>query len=252
MMRAPPPKAFENLRRVYRDLPTLEFSRRRRYPALMGHSAGEEDRTPFAPRRAPLEDDVVVLEPLTLDHVDPLWAAARTERDTYTLAPVPASREAMRARIDSQLADEAGGLSLPFAIRDRRNGVFVGATRYLAFERWPWPVGNPNRRRDGLPDAVEIGSTWLDPPAQRTAINTHAKSLLLGRAFDEWKVRRVTLKTDERNARSRRAIERLGARLDGLLRAHMPAADGGVRNTALYSILASEWPEVRTALAKRL
>jgi RimJ/RimL family protein N-acetyltransferase len=99
---------------------------------------------------------------------------------------------------------------------------------------------------------VEIGSTWLNPSAQRTAINTHAKFLLLGRAFDEWKARRVTLKTDERNARSRRAIERLGARLDGLLRAHMPAADGGVRNTALYSILASEWPEVRTALAKRL
>lgn len=232
--------------------PTLDRGARQGYVASMGHSAPEGARRPSRPERAPIEDGVVVLEPLTLDHVDPLWEAARTERDTYTLAPVPASREAMRSRVESQLADEAGGLSLPFAIRDRRSGLVVGATRYLAFERWPWPEGNPNKRDDGLPDAVEIGSTWLSRSAQRTAINTHAKFLLLGRAFDEWKARRVTLKTDERNVRSRRAIERIGARLDGLLRAHMPAADGGVRNTALYSILASEWPEVRMALARRL
>jgi N-acetyltransferase len=236
----------------YRDLATLEFGRRRRYAGWMGRSPGEGDRIPRVPGRALLEDGLVALEPLTLEHVDPLWAAARTERDTYAFASVPASREAMRARVDGQLADEACGLSLPFAIRDLRNGVVVGGTCYLAFERWPWPVGNPHRRDDGLPDAVEIGSTWLNPSAQRTAINTHAKFLLLGRAFDEWKVRRVTLKTDERNVRSRRAIERLGGKLDGLLRAHMPAADGSVRNTALYSILASEWPEVRTSLAKRL
>src|SRR5262245_54719120 len=92
----------------------------------MGHAAGEGDRMPFVAGRGPLEDDVVVLEPLTLDHVEPLWAAARTERDTYNLAPVPASGEAMRARVDSQLAEEAGGLSLPFAIRDRRSGAVCG------------------------------------------------------------------------------------------------------------------------------
>lgn len=99
-----------------------------------------------------------------------------------------------------------------------------------------------------MPDAIEIGWTWLAPSAQRTPVNTEAKHLMLALAFERWKVHRVTLKTDERNARSRANIERIGGKLDGILRAHMPASDGGVRNTAIYSIVASEWPVV----AKRL
>ena len=102
------------------------------------------------------------------------------------------------------------------------------------------------------PDAVEIGSTWLAPSAQRTAINTHAKLLMLTHAFEAWAVLRVTLKTDARNLRSRAAIERIGARFDGVLRAHMPAFDGGVRDTAFYSIVAVEWPELRRALLDRV
>ena len=199
-----------------------------------------------------LSDDVVVLEPLSLEHVADLWAAASEGRETYALTSVPASLGAMCDYVAAHLADQAGGGSLPFATRDRGSGRVVGATRYMNIERWTWPEENPYRRADGMPDGVEIGSTWLAPSAQRTAINTHAKYLMLGRAFDEWRVRRVTLKTDERNARSRAGIERLGARLDGVLRAHMPAFDGTVRNTAFYSILASEWPAVRAKLASRL
>ena len=189
----------------------------------------------FVPTRAPLADDVVALEPLTLDHVDGMWVAAQTGRETYGLTRVPDSREAMRDYVQGQIDEEARGARLPFATRDRRSGVIVGGTTFMTIERWAWPAGNPNRHDDGMPDALEIGSTWLNPSAQRTAINTHAKFLMLSRAFEEWKVRRVTLKTDERNTQSRSAIARLGAKFDGVLRAHMPAWDGGVRNTAFFS-----------------
>ena len=123
----------------------------------------------------------------------------------------------------------------------------------MTIERWKWTdAGNPlQRRRPEFADALEIGSTWLAKPAQRTAVNTHAKLLMLTHAFEVWEVRRVMLKTDARNVRSRNAIERLGAKFDGVLRAHMPAFDGGVRDTAFYSIVATEWPTVKAALAKR-
>ncbi len=203
------------------------------------------------PLPAPLGDSIVMLEPLALAHVEPLWDAASGDRATYGLTLVPASLEAMRAYVEAHLADQARGTSLPFATRDARTGRVVGSTRFMNIERWTWAPDNPLRRTDRMPDAVEIGSTWLTPSAQRTAINTRAKLLMLTRAFDEWKVRRVTLKTDARNSRSRRAIERLGARFDGVLRAHMPAFDGGVRDTAFYSILLDEWPAVRERLAAR-
>jgi len=101
-------------------------------------------------------------------------------------------------------------------------------------------------------DACEIGYTWLAPRAQRTLVNTEAKLLLLRHAFETWKCFRVTIKTDERNQRSRRAIERLGAKLDGLMRSFQPAADGKPRTTAYYTVLAQEWPQVQTALSGRL
>ena len=114
-------------------------------------------------------------------------------------------------------------------------------------ERWEWSRGGVH------PDAVEIGSTWLTASAQRTPINTEAKLLMLTHAFEVWEVLRVTLKTDARNARSRDAILRLGARFDGVLRAHMPAYDiAEPRDSAFYSILASEWPSVRDRLTASL
>jgi RimJ/RimL family protein N-acetyltransferase len=202
-------------------------------------------------RPVTLADDVVSLEPLTADHAQSLWEAASGPRETFLLTRVPASLEAARAYVDVALQEQACGVSVPFVTRDARSGKVVGSTRFMTIERWTWPPGHPMQRAPDCADAVEIGSTWLAPAAQRTAINTHAKLLMLAHAFEAWEVLRVTLKTDSRNLRSRAAIERIGARLDGALRAHMPGFDGAVRDTAFYSIVAGQWPAVRAALRGR-
>lgn len=199
-----------------------------------------------------LEGRHVSMVPLERGHLAPLLAAAREDRETYRLTHVPGSAVAMAAYIDAALADAAAGRALPFVHVRAADGQVVGSTRFGNIELWSWPEGSADARPPGCPDAVEIGWTWLAASVQRTAINTEAKLLMLGHAFDVWEVRRVTLKTDARNARSRAAIERLGARLDGILRAHMPAADGGARDSAVYSILRAEWPAVRERLAARL
>jgi RimJ/RimL family protein N-acetyltransferase len=186
---------------------------------------------------------------MTKEHVDGLLLAASARRDTYDLTLVPASAEAMHAYVELGLSDQARGVSIPFVTRDARTRRVVGSTRFMNIERWTWPPpGSPLQRTSEQADALEIGSTWLAQDAQRTAVNTHAKLLMLTHAFEGWEVRRVSLKTDSRNVRSRTAIERLGARFDGVLRGHMPAFDGDVRDTAFYSILAAEWPEVQTRL----
>src|SRR4051812_26647629 len=120
----------------------------------------------------------------------------------------------------------------------------------MTMERCPAPC-QPALPKDHKPDGVEIGSTWLAASAQRTAINSEAKLLMLRHAFETWGVHRVTLKTDARNQRSRDAIERLGAKLDGVLRAWQRAADDGPRDTAVFSILKAEWPLVRARLERR-
>jgi RimJ/RimL family protein N-acetyltransferase len=199
-----------------------------------------------------LSDDVVLLEPMSLGHVEDLHRAASGARDTFVLTRVPATHDETLAYVKTALDELLRGVSVPFVTRDVRGGRpgrVVGSTRFMTIERWTWPPAHASQQRPSTcADAVEIGSTWLAPQAQRTAINTHAKRLMLGHAFEAWEVRRVTLKTDARNARSRAAIERLGARLDGVLRAHMPGFDGAVRDTALYSILADEWPAVKARL----
>jgi len=195
----------------------------------------------------------VRLEPLSADHADALWAAvAHVPRETFALSCLPATPEEMRAYVAAALAGAATGAALPFATVDARAERVVGCTRFGNVERWTWSPGHAQQRGHDRPDAVEIGWTWLTPAAQRTAVNTEAKLLMLTHAFEGWGCHRVTLKTDARNVRSRTAIERLGAKLDGVLRAHLPAVDGGIRDTALYSILAAEWPAVKAALAARL
>jgi RimJ/RimL family protein N-acetyltransferase len=202
---------------------------------------------PFGP--VALADPVVALDPLGAGHEPALLRAASGSRDTYGLTRVPATAEETRAYVEVALDEQARGVSLPFATRDARTGRVVGSTRFMAIEHWKWPpVGSARQRGPGQVDAVEIGSTWLAPEAQRTAINTHAKLLMLTHAFEAWEVHRVTLKTDARNVRSRAAIERIGGRLDGVLRAHMPGFDGAVRDTAFFSILQAEWPAVRERL----
>ena len=203
-------------------------------------------------RPVTLWDPKVSLAPLTAAHADALWQTVSGPRDTFVLTRVPASLEAMRAYVELALEEQARGVSLPFVTRSAEDGQIVGSTRFLTIERWTWPPAHPMQRAPGCADAVEIGATWLAPAAQRTAINTHAKLLMLTHAFEAWEVLRVTLKTDARNLRSRAAIERIGARHDGVLRAHMPAFDGAVRDTAFYSIVASEWPAVKAKLASRI
>ena len=190
-----------------------------------------------------LRGSLVELRPLSLEHVEPLVAAA-SSRGSYRWTFVPEGAAAMRAYVEEALADAAAGRAVPFV--QMAAGEVVGATRFGNLERWRAP-GWPSRPA-GCVDAVEIGWTWLAEKAQRTAVNSEAKRLLLGHAFEVWEVRCVTLKTDARNARSRAAIERLGARLDGVLRAHLPAADGTERDSAVYSIVAAEWPDVRARL----
>ena len=128
-------------------------------------------------------------------------------------------------------------------------GRVVGTTSFLDPQVWDWPPGSKRPPRQS-PDTVEIGATWLAASAQRTRCNTEAKLLMLAHAFERWQVHGVSFKTDARNDRSRRAIERLGARFDGILRAHMPGADDAVRDSAYYSIVAAEWPGVKERLER--
>ncbi len=193
----------------------------------------------------------VELQPLSLDHVDGLLAAALEDRSNYQWTWVPGDRDTMRRYVEVALAELDRGASIPYATIRRADAKPCGSTRFMNLERWPNPF-LPPPPKTAPPDALEIGTTWLSASAQRTAINTEAKLLMLGHAFEVMKVKRVTLKTDERNVRSRHAIARLGAKLDGILRAWQRAVDGGPRNTACYSILASEWPAVERGLRDRL
>lgn len=192
----------------------------------------------------------VQLEPLSMDHAAALLRATDGLHMAPSLTHVPEDADAMRAYIATALEEERQGVSLPFVVRDA-TGVVVGSTRYSSIETWVWP-GDPPPPVPAGPDVVEIGYTWYAARAQRTALNTEAKLLLCTHAFEVWRVRRVMWKTDARNVRSRAAIARLGARLDGVLRAHRVGADGAVRDTAFFSMLAAEWPEAKRALRARL
>jgi RimJ/RimL family protein N-acetyltransferase len=196
-----------------------------------------------------LSGPTVTLRPLSIADATPLAAAAAESRQHYTYTRVPDGIAEAESYITAALRDRDAGHRLPFVTL--WNDRAVGCTSYLDVQQWRWPAGSPLQRTD-RPDAVEIGATWLSDSAQRTRCNTEAKYLMLTHAFDVWEVHRVALKTDERNARSRRAIERLGARLDGVRRADMPGQDGSVRNSAYYSIVRAEWPAVRAKLEAAL
>ena len=199
-----------------------------------------------------LEGRHVRLEPLTVGHAQALLEVATGPRDTYGVTSVPGDEASMVRYIQTALGDQEAGRALPFATLARATGRVVGTTRFGNIEFWAWPPGNLNQRGEGRPDVAEIGWTWLAASAQRTPINTEAKLLMLAHAFETWRVHRVSFMTDARNERSRRAILRLGARFDGVLRAARPASDGGIRDTAAFSILEDEWPAVKTQLQSRL
>jgi RimJ/RimL family protein N-acetyltransferase len=203
-------------------------------------------------RRVVLEGRHARLEPLGVGHARGLLAAASGPRETYDFTAVPADEPSMVRYIEAALRDQEAGRALPFATVARATGQVVGTTRFGNIEFWAWPPGNLNQRGEDRPDVAEIGWTWLAASAQRTPINTEAKLLMLAHAFETWRVHRVSFMTDARNERSRRAILRLGARFDGILRTARPASDGGIRDTAAFSILEEEWPAVKTQLQSRL
>jgi RimJ/RimL family protein N-acetyltransferase len=180
-----------------------------------------------------LAGEVVRLEPLSLDHLDGLWAASRDPRTWKWLSiRQPRTRAAFRAWADEALE----GPDFPFATVLERE--VVGSTRFLA--------QRPEHR------SVEIGWTWLTPTVWSTGANVEAKLLMLEQAFGPWRCRRVELKTDARNERSRGAMEALGASFEGIHRQHMLVRGGENRDSAWYSIVDDEWPAVRERLLVRL
>ncbi len=190
------------------------------------------------PRPVILEGHGVRLEPRAPDHRDELAAAAADGelwKLWFTFVPAPGETEAY---IGDALAGQRDGHMLPWAVRELGSGRIAGCTRY----------------HDIVPaiDRVEIGYTWYAKAWQRTHVNSACKRLLLGHAFDELGCAVVGLRTDNFNFASQRAIEALGAKKDGVIRHHAPRRDGTVRDSVMYSILAAEWPDVRSHLELRL
>src|SRR3984957_17093871 len=184
-----------------------------------------------------LRGEYARLEPLSHDHRDGLTEAVKDGelwKLWYTSVPKP---ENMTKEIDRRLALQAAGLMLPFTVFDA-DGKIAGMTTYMN-------VDTPNRR-------VEIGSTWYAKRVQRSAVNTQCKLLLLTHAFEKLDCIAVEFRTHFFNHASRRGIERLGAKLDGILRSHQLASNGTLRDTVVYSIIASEWPTVKVHLNYQL
>ena len=189
------------------------------------------------PAPVELRGDHAALLPLRPEHEAGLVDAVRDGelwRLWYTSVPSPAG---MAAVIERRLQLQAAGSMLPFTVVDESTpgrGRVVGMTTYMNV--------------DAVHRRVEVGSTWTRASAQRTALNTQCKRLLLGHAFEALDCIAVEFRTHRLNTPSRRAIERLGAQLDGILRAHLRCADGSLRDTAVYSITAAEWPTVKAHL----
>jgi RimJ/RimL family protein N-acetyltransferase len=214
-----------------------------------------------------LEGTYVRLEPLAQTHVPGLVEAASEDRANYQWSYVPDGPEEMAAHVRDALTKMATGAHVAFATVRRGQaggeGVgepdggggepdrVVGSTRFCEIACWQWPPGAAHQRA-GVPDVVDIGFTFLAASVQRTPVNTEAKLLMMAHAFEVWQVHRVALQTDVRNARSWGAIERIGGKLDGIMRADRPGADDTVRTSARFSIVAEEWPEVKARLTARL
>jgi N-acetyltransferase len=185
-----------------------------------------------------LEGAHVCLEPLTKSHIPGLCEVGLDEI-LWKWIPIPVTtKEEMAAYVETALKEQASGLALPFAQIEKATGIVIGSTRYANIER--------------THHRVEIGWTWVARPWQRTAVNTEAKYLLLRHAFETVGCIRVELKTDSLNTQSRTAILRIGAREEGTFRNHMITASSRIRHTVYFSIINSEWPEVRSRLEAKL
>jgi RimJ/RimL family protein N-acetyltransferase len=189
---------------------------------------------PAWPDEVTLTGNHVIVEPLQMRHESDLKQAAadgELHRLWYTMIPTP---DGVGAEIERRLSLRQSGSMLPFAIVDKASGRAVGMTTYMHI--------------DAVTKRVEIGSTWYRNAVQRSPLNTECKFMLLQHAFEKLGCVAVEFRTHHINTQSRRGIERLGAKLDGILRAHMKLANGTLRDTAVYSIIACEWPTVKAHL----
>jgi RimJ/RimL family protein N-acetyltransferase len=202
-------------------------------------------------RDAVLSGNYVRLEPIDHHHVGGLVAASSVDPSLYQWSPVPQGMAEGASYIGMALAWRDAGSAVPFTIIRVKDGVIIGSTRFWNIERWSWPTGHPRHGRP-YPDACEIGYTWFTGSAIRTAANTEAKLLMLSHAFETWQVLRVCFHTDARNQRSRAALERIGGKFEGVLRAHRMAADYTPRDSVRYSILLAEWPAAKEKLRQLL
>jgi RimJ/RimL family protein N-acetyltransferase len=184
-----------------------------------------------------LKGECVRLVPISLDHLDGLWEAAKPDEIWTYMAATVRSKEEMEQMIASAIQKREKGSDYTFVVINQENRI-IGSTRYL----------------DILPEhkSLEIGSTWYHPDVWRTRVNTECKYLLLRHAFETWEIGRVQLKTDSRNLRSQKAIERIGAVKEGTLRKDRKIAGGYVRDTVFYSILQEEWDAVKKKLEGKL
>ena len=187
-----------------------------------------------------LEGSIVRLEPLRAEHTELFWTAAKDDLETiFQWIPYRMqTREDFQRVVDKAFQEQARGESVVFATVERQSGRVIGSTRFMNIDR-------ANRR-------VEIGSTWIAPAWQRSAVNTEAKYLMLRHAFEVWQCFRVELKTDALNQKSRNAILRLGAKEEGTLRRHVLTWTGRVRDSVYFSILDSEWPAAKLGLENKL
>ncbi|QNP72578.1 GNAT family N-acetyltransferase [Streptomyces roseirectus] len=199
-----------------------------------------------AGQNKPLDGELVRLEPLERRHAAELASAAQEDRASYAFTWVPTPAE-FDGYLDLQLARAAEGSIAPYAQISTATGRAVGTTAYCEPRAWLDPARL---------DAVEVGHTWLAASAQGTGINAEAKLLLFRQAFEVWEVSRIDLKTDARNNRSRAAIAGVGATFEGVLRnwspSKYPGEEGRLRDTAIFSITADEWPQRRTSLENRV
>jgi N-acetyltransferase len=189
-------------------------------------------------QRITLEGRHVRLEPLTQAHHAQLCAVAFDDELWKLTTTIIRTPDDMKKYIDAALKDFSDGKALPFAIIDKSSNKAVGSTRF----------GNIERAHHRL----EIGWTWIAREWQRTAVNTEAKYLLLSHAFDTLGCMRVEFKTDSTNSRSRNALMRIGAKEEGVFRNHMITPGGRIRHSVYFSIIDSEWPEVKNELEKKL
>ncbi|WP_445479115.1 GNAT family N-acetyltransferase [Lysinibacillus irui] len=178
-----------------------------------------------------LENEVVKLKPLELSDIQGILEAGSYPEIWSHMPTTIEKREDVNNFVENALLTRSGKTEFPFVIVDKQSGNIIGSTRYMDI--------------DVKHQRLEIGYTWLTPAYWRTAINTHCKYLLLLYCFEYLHLQRVQIKTDHENIRSQRAIERIGATKEGILRNHMIRKDGTIRHTVMYSITIEEWPQVK-------